>query len=117
MAFLFACSLIAWIACSFARSSIPDQWTNTSSTLSRIERVQLAQLILDSLYSGYNNTDGQLDDINFGQNANLISSIALHDLISKADTNRNVTIDHFARTLPSLIPAPQSVCDLHNETV
>lgn len=93
-----------------------------SSNLSRTERIQLAQAIFDTLYTNYNPTDGQLPGksiqrvqvrlpnvyvgLGFGQNANLLSAMAIHDLITSSNTNYNMTHDHFSRIRTRLIPSP-----------
>lgn len=93
---------------------------NISSSLNRIERTQLAQTVIDTVSSGYDDNTGLissnydsiptmstytfLTDLGFGQNANLLSAMAIHDaVISRRDNYKTMT-EQYLLTVPRLIP-------------
>ncbi|KAK7688592.1 hypothetical protein QCA50_008130 [Cerrena zonata] len=84
--------------------SVPDHWVNTTSSLSRTDRVQLTQRVLDTLNTGYDTTTGQISNLGFGQNANLLSAMAIHDSIISSKDYYNATTDSLSLTIPNLPP-------------
>ncbi|KAK7688648.1 hypothetical protein QCA50_008186 [Cerrena zonata] len=87
--------------------SIPTQWLNTTSSLSRDSRVQLAKQFYTTLGSSYDGNSGQIPSLGIGQNANMLSATAIHDSIvpDGQTSNYNVTSDRFSRAISSLVPA------------
>ncbi|CAL1698180.1 unnamed protein product [Somion occarium] len=100
-----AISFIPLFCLSVAQDfSVPSEWVNTTSTHSWDDRVQLAQSVIDSVIPHYDASKGQLNELFFGQNANLMSAIVIHDSLVPNRTNYNTTTDNFLRVVPSLVP-------------
>ncbi|KAK7688566.1 hypothetical protein QCA50_008104 [Cerrena zonata] len=100
--------LVAFLPLSLSQGySVPSNWVNTTSSLSRAERVQLAQKVLDTLNTGYDTSAGQTSNLGFGQNANLLSAMAIHDSIISSKDNYNATTDRLTLTMPNLPPHTQ----------
>ncbi|KAK7688641.1 hypothetical protein QCA50_008179 [Cerrena zonata] len=86
--------------------SIPTQWANTTSSLSRDARAQLAKRLYNTVNSSHQNS-GQILSLGLGQNANLLSATVIYDsIVPDSQTNNyNVTSDIFLQAISLLIPA------------
>ncbi|KAK7688590.1 hypothetical protein QCA50_008128 [Cerrena zonata] len=56
--------LALWLHPLFAQDySVPAQWTNTTSSLSREDRSKLAQRLLDTVIGSFDRTNGQISSM------------------------------------------------------
>ncbi|CAL1708144.1 unnamed protein product [Somion occarium] len=79
--------------CTFVSAqsfAVPGAWNVTRSSASKAERAAIAQAVIDTLIPQYNSNSGLVDSLVFYQNAELISAISFHDIITGNKTYSDV---------------------------
>ncbi|KAK7688598.1 hypothetical protein QCA50_008136 [Cerrena zonata] len=102
MTLLIFVLLTLQLSFSFAQDySVPSQWANTSSSLNRNDRIQLAQDVLETLAPMYDSTYGTIDNLNIYENAELFTAVAMHDSLTSSTSNYSTSRDRLSRVLYS----------------
>ncbi|KAK7688626.1 hypothetical protein QCA50_008164 [Cerrena zonata] len=94
--------------------SIPSQWVNTTSSLSRSDRIRLSSDVLATFTPLYNSTDGIIPTLFFNENAELSIATAIYDSLVDGESNYNAYKQRFSLVTSFLPPQspPSAVEDL-----
>ncbi|KAK7688628.1 hypothetical protein QCA50_008166 [Cerrena zonata] len=84
--------------------SIPLQWVNTTSSLSRNDRIKLSSDVLETLDPLYSSINGTIPALQFFENADLFIATTIYDSLAASESNRVASRGRFSFITGQLAP-------------